>query len=66
MATLTHRNMDDDALYIINKVVISPCNKERRELLRMAVMGAQMPTSSRIIEESELDIFAENPNPCPF
>ena len=66
MATLTHRNMDDNALYIINKVVISPCSKERRELLRMAVMGAQMPTSSRIIEESELDIFAENPNPCPF
>ena len=66
MATLTHRNIDDDALYIINKVVISPCNKERRELLRMVVMGVGMPTPSPIIEESELDIFTENPNPCPF
>lgn len=66
MATLTHPNMNDNTLYIINKVVISPCSKERRELLRMAVMGVRMPTPSPIIEESELDIFAENPFPCPF
>lgn len=66
MATLTHRNMNDNTLYIINNVVISPCSKERRELLRMVVMGVRMPTPSPIIEESELDIFAENPNPCPF
>jgi hypothetical protein len=66
MATLTHHNPNDNTLYIINKVVISPCNKERRELLRMVVMGVRMPKPSPIIEESELDIFAENPNPCPF
>lgn len=57
--------MNGDNLYI-NKVVISPCSKERRELLRMVVMGVRMPKPSPIIEESELDIFTENPNPCPF
>lgn len=40
------------------------CSKDRRELLKMVVMRMLMPTA--IIEKSELDIFTENPNPCPF
>ncbi len=56
-------NMGKDTLYI-NNVVISPCSKERKELLRMAVMRMLMPT--RKIEVLELDLFTENPNPCPF
>ena len=56
-------NMCDFSKYMSN-VVIIPCNKERRELLKMEVIRMLMPTP--IIEESELDIFKENPNPCPF
>ena len=55
--------MCDFSKYMSN-VVIIPCNRERRELLRMEVIRMLMPTP--IIEESELDIFTENPNPCPF
>lgn len=55
--------MCDFSKYISN-VVIIPCNKYRREILRMAFMRMLMPTP--IIEESELNIFKENPNPCPF
>lgn len=55
--------MGKDTLYISN-VVISPCSKERKELLRMAVMRMLMPT--RKIEVLELDLFTENPSPCPF
>ena len=55
--------MGKDTLYISN-VVISPCSKERKELLRMAVMRMLMPT--QIIEDSLVDILTENPNPCPF
>ena len=45
--------------YIINKVEISPCDMERRELLKM-------PTAKPIIEESEHDNLKESPNPCLF
>lgn len=55
--------MGKDTLYISN-VVISPCSKERKELLRMTAAKMLMPT--RKIEVLELDLFTENPNPCPF
>ena len=48
----------------MSNVVIVPSKRKRRELLRMEVIRMLMPTPT--IEESELDIFKENPNPCPF
>lgn len=53
-----------DGSKFINKVVITPSCKKRKELLKMALsrMLFQVP----IMEESVADIFAENPYPCPF
>lgn len=55
--------MYDSSKYICNMVIV-PCSRERKELLKMAVSRLlfQVPN----VEETVVDIFTENPNPCPF